>query len=476
MISSSTDDGTGTDAAGNQIANGIAPTGVAPGASLYSSAYVTTDVNPGYDDAILTFQFIATIPNMRAVNHSWGKQEADYHTNPLNGESKLTMALDWSAYWHDVLHVVSGNQGNMIPIPKDNYNGMTIGRSAKAADGVYRLVSGGNTFDEDAFGDRTSIALLAPGDGIEVASVGDAHRIVNGSSYAAPHVTGTVALLLQNSSTAHQRRHEVMKAVLMNSADKVKGIMGMERTVVKGGGGTWFGSTADTDPNIPLDMQMGTGHLNASRALEQFQADEQDPGSVAPIGWDYNVHDDPFIPTTYSFALNAGDFVSATLVWDRQVFLDSPFPNYQPGNEFIDFGFANLDLYLRSSGGSVIKASTSTVSNVEHIFAQVPSAGTYTLEVFNSEMNLIPYAIAWWAGPDERPAAIPGDFNGDTRVDGQDFLAWQRGESPTPLSAGDLADWQNNYGTGSLAAVSVPEPNCLALLLGIVLVSTLRRI
>jgi subtilisin family serine protease len=243
MISTSTDDGTAPPA----IVNGIAPTGVAPGASLYSSAYVTTDVNPGYDDAILTFQFIATIPNMRAVNHSWGKEEADYHTNPLNGESKLTMALDWSAYWHDVLHIVSGNQGNMIPVPKDNYNGMTIGRSAKAADGVYRLVSGGNTFDEDAFGDRTSISLLAPGDGIEVASVGDAHRIVNGSSYAAPHVTGTVALLLQNSSTAHQRRHGVMKVVLMNSTDKIKGIMGMERTVVKTGGEAWRSISAPAD-------------------------------------------------------------------------------------------------------------------------------------------------------------------------------------------------------------------------------------
>ncbi len=55
MISTSMEDGTGTDEDGNELENGISPTGVAPGASLYSSAYVTEGTNPGYEDAILTF-------------------------------------------------------------------------------------------------------------------------------------------------------------------------------------------------------------------------------------------------------------------------------------------------------------------------------------------------------------------------------------------------------------------------------------
>lgn len=175
MISTSVVDGSGTDADGHPLANDIAPTGVAIGASLSSSAYVTLGSNPGYDDAILTFQRIATISGMRAVNHSWGKEEVDF-TNPNNGESLLTMAIDWSAYWHNVLHVVSGNQGGTAdkPAPKDNYKGMTIGRSTKAADGVYRKVSSGNNYSADAFGDRTSISLIAPGDGIELAGLGDA--------------------------------------------------------------------------------------------------------------------------------------------------------------------------------------------------------------------------------------------------------------------------------------------------------------
>lgn len=43
--------------------------------------------------------------------------------------------------------------------------------------------------------------------------------------------------------------------------------------------------------------------------------------------------------------------------------------------------------------------------------------------------------------------AGPGDFDNDNDVDGNDFLIWQRGESPNSGSAEDLAEWQANYGT-----------------------------
>jgi len=78
-----------------------------------------------------------------------------------------------------------------------------------------------------------------------------------------------------------------------------------------------------------------------------------------------------------------------------------------------------------------------------------------------------------------------GDFDQDGDIDGGDFLAWQRGESSTALSASDLADWEGNFGTvlsspsGALltgkvlyspliavsSAVAVPEPNSAVLLL-----------
>ena len=61
------------------------------------------------------------------------------------------------------------------------------------------------------------------------------------------------------------------------------------------------------------------------------------------------------------------------------------------------------------------------------------------------------------------PDAIPGDFNLNGTVEGLDFLDWQQGQSPNPLSAADLTDWENNYGSGVSVAV-VPEPATLLLM------------
>jgi hypothetical protein len=76
-----------------------------------------------------------------------------------------------------------------------------------------------------------------------------------------------------------------------------------------------------------------------------------------------------------------------------------------------------------------------------------------------------PYTVSWNELSLITVEGTPGDFDGDGDVDGRDFLAWQRGESPTPLSAGDLSDWQAAYGNGPLASLSaVPEPGTICLM------------
>jgi len=60
----------------------------------------------------------------------------------------------------------------------------------------------------------------------------------------------------------------------------------------------------------------------------------------------------------------------------------------------------------------------------------------------------------------------PGDFDGDSDVDGKDFLLWQKGGSPNGITAGDLNEWGTNFGTASVASLtSVPEPTTGLLLL-----------
>lgn len=59
-----------------------------------------------------------------------------------------------------------------------------------------------------------------------------------------------------------------------------------------------------------------------------------------------------------------------------------------------------------------------------------------------------------------------GDFDNDGDVDGADFLVWQRGGSPSPLSPADLATWKANFGASATVNVgaavgAVPEPTAL---------------
>ena len=76
--------------------------------------------------------------------------------------------------------------------------------------------------------------------------------------------------------------------------------------------------------------------------------------------------------------------------------------------------------------------------------------------------------------PTEFLFGLPGDFNHDDKVDGNDFLVWQRGYGSL-YDAGDLADWKANFGQGP-AIGAIPEPTSLGLaFMGAALAFAVRR-
>jgi subtilisin family serine protease len=414
--------------------------GVAPEAKLYASA-VGSLKDGGQAQECLATQHVAKQNggDVRAINFSFGESlERDPRENAkLDGKALLTECIDWSARVHNTLYVIAGNQGTGgIPIPTDNFNGITTAYTTKRK-GIFTKVDFANLSDlpvgigrsiikkEINIGQRRAISLLAPGNNILVHNQQGEIEKVSGTSFAAPHITASVALLqeygdrnlnqaLPNWSLA-SRRHEVMKAVLLNSADKLRDrgdglLLDMKRTTISEKNANWLQSDAYTNPRIPLDIQMGTGHLNTFRAYQQFSAGQFAPDQAVPSrGWDYRtVAIQSYRDYVLAQPLVKDSYVSITLAWDRLVELNDRNNNQQfdVGENFRDRSLNNLDLYLipldEESNLRNVCSSISSEDSVEHIFCKIPSSGRYKIRVYHRrQVNepTQPYALAWWTVP-----------------------------------------------------------------------------
>ncbi|MGD1943078.1 MAG: S8 family serine peptidase [Leptolyngbyaceae cyanobacterium] len=448
-------DGHAANVASVMISQDKTLTGVAPEAILYAAAIGPIRGRSGQPEECFASQQLALSNggDLRAINFSFGESLArDPRPDAmLDGNALLTLCIDWSQRVHDTLYVVAGNQGGGgIPIPTDNFNGINVAYS-REVDGRFTKVDFANLSSEPDFrpqrspgpesnvGDRRSINLVAPGSQIDVINPNGESRVVSGTSFAAPHVTAVVALLQEwadrqirsadQSWSLDAREPMVMKAVLLNSADKLADsgnglLLGMSRTLYDESNLTWLDSDAYRDPTRPLHADLGTGHLNATRALQQLNGGQWSVAEPVPvIGWSFGTAESPLppeLPRTESAVLQrdyvfdqplrGGSYLSATLTWERLVVLNDTNDNglYDFEETFSDRGLNNLDLYLMRAEDNDIAnsvwSSISEVDSLEHIFAQVPTTGQYKLRVVyrqQIEDELAQdYALAWWAVAD----------------------------------------------------------------------------
>lgn len=511
------DDGHATEVAGVMIGRAMPNAtfeGVAPGAQLYSLGFGDYD-----DDNLIAInlQILArknVTPEIKAINLSFGGHELVFGEE--DGRSVLSQFIDWSARRHDVLYVVAGAR-DFDPSPRgkpdDSFNSITVGSSDLDNEGNSYSTFGGHNATPDFTGtERGYIDILAPGEQVQVYGPGAEDRLVFGTSYAASHVTGTVALLQQykhqqnkllNDRFLLEVDHNAYKAILMNSADKKAGVHGSTRDVKNHLNQLWEQTPAATNPAIAVDSGMGTGHLNARAAVQQFssgwyQSTGELTGATVPhVAWsEQNIAPGGTEVYVLDGTVAAGAWVSITLCWDRVPHTTSGGLSYSYGEGFDTFAdnydiMPDLDLFFKTMSGTTVFSSESATENTEHIFFQLQTAGSFKIEVrhLGGLQENTKFGLAWWIG--DFAGNVPGDFDGNGSVGPEDYNVWRSGFG-TSIAAGTGADgngngvidaadyviWRNATGAGSGSSnfAPVPEPTgALLAIMGLIFVFGSRR-
>ncbi len=403
-------------------------------------------------------------PTADVVNSSWGFTDPD-------GNRRDTVAVDAMIFGSGVdgpavVSVVSatndGPGGNTVGGFAAGYNSISVGAlgGANGYDEVAGFSSRGPNdwrvaTSEDIDGGaisgtvrRAAVDIAAPGQTLMAAQYdngGDTNQpdnfytfSVQGTNFSAPIVAGGAALVVDAGRDLYSENYaaganraidgRVVKAVLLNSADKTAGW---------DNGQSLFGNTIVTDQS--LDYAVGAGRMNLAAAFDQHVSADAGGlagttdvagafgGVVEAVGWDFGTvvqtAADVFSSNTYLIGeqLLGGSTFTTTLSW---------FVERAGGEEGLNLGdaaedfFANLDLavfaYDPLTGLALgeVAISRSVANVVEHLSFLLPGDGFYGVEVrwtdenwdFGTNDLAVDYGVAWSGFA--APAAVPEPATG----------------------------------------------------------------
>jgi len=450
--------------------------GIAPGAQTWSGAIATSWVDPGdgsYSGGFNISNASFSTPYLEAM--VTGVPQANYQTaDVITSSWGDSVGTDGNDYLSVVLDALVGESGKTLVVAAGN-GGPGTDTVDSPASSINALTAGGLQSDTttpaysqiadfssrspsdfflpyDTFGDngkeltgvRACVDICAPatdmilayyqgntgggafGYGVSDPSTENLAYPFAGTSFAAPIVAGGAALVVDAGKTLFANDPyaidgRVVKAVLMNSADKPAG---WDNGQYVNNNGVIFTSQA-------LDYTFGSGIIDLNQAYNQYTGGTTDlldvsgnptltGGNVLPNGWAFGeITHQPRATATVDYnittPLQAGSVFSATLAWYSND-IATPDADYADNGLDPQYGsFDNLDLSIYLLGGSqplLIAESASLYNSVQELYFPLPTTGLYMVQV--SENNYVynftgatttEYGLAWTV-PEPTGAAL----------------------------------------------------------------------
>lgn len=313
--------------------------GLAPNATLYSCTYSDTSTLYSGIEWLLD-------QGVNVINMSAGAN--------LNGEyATRDKWVDHIAAQHDVHFVKSaGNNAGNITSPGMAYNVITVG-GLDAAGGTnvasFSLCSF-TSYNENGTYRAEKPNLVAPA--VDIWGTSD------GTSYAAPQVTGTIAQLCGLNATLKIKQSAMGAILAASAAEKV------EATGDGGKGDTFLSSVRI---NAQISDKEGAGILDSRWAR----------GIVANGNfWSHTISAESFpFEKTITINTSSSSMTRIAIFWIKRNTID------HTTNSVTEADFADLDLYVYDPNGNLVGSSITTKSNFEIVQFKPTITGTYTIRI-----------------------------------------------------------------------------------------------
>ena len=363
--------------------------GVAPGVDIHSAKVIEND--GGYIFSYLNNALQSLITNYQCRVIVTG---IAFGSVP-DGQSPETMLYDYYAYQYDVVFAnPAGNEGSVIAVFGDAYNGITTGGLRVTDPDVYLRVGSVSGSGPTSDG-RRKPDIVAPAQN-QTVPTGGGDTIwtpVGGSggetSYSTPHTAGVAALLLglaDSTPEPNDNHNEVIKAVIINSTfpninDKLNN------------------QTNPSDVNNTWNCDRGYGRIDALRAYELLDTNQvaTDVNITGQKGWGFGTLavDEEH---TYKICVQQQCRLLVTLTWDRRIeWTDKRHGPGNPKNGLIDSDellpyLADLDLIIYGPNDSNTifseqKNNLEPNDNLEKCDILLVTAGDYTVKIVNDSNN-----------------------------------------------------------------------------------------